>query len=255
MSIAAITYSGLIIMLTNIHSFKIPITPLKAIVYLENLSQRVNILSLYQKIFPKQWSESTIPIDRYSHSESAYFDREIEFLQLVNEYLFPVEYIDEVEFNSQHDDILVYPQKTEWWYEDFEELGYSEKFLLSLIGQGYNIGEWKLNFGFTPEYIAPAEEIYFEKLVKLCHRYKSPLQYLDIAIRIIDYSTENIWLDVTCETSDWLEWTYENVMFIAHKWQEAILIMEKSNEFNHLIETSLTARKTAVKIWNQASKS
>jgi len=122
------------------------------------------------------------------------------------------------------------------------------------MGQGYNISQWKLNFGFTPDYIAPAEEIYFEKFVKLCRRYKNPLQYLDIAIQIIDYSTENIWLDITCETSDWLDWTYENIVFLAQKWQEAVSMMEKSNEVSHLLETSLSARKAAVKIWNQASK-
>lgn len=241
-------------MLVNIHSFKIPITCLTAIIYLENLSERVNLLSLYQKIFPEQWLDSTIPIDKQSHPASAYMDREIEFIQLVNDHLFPIEYIDEIEFSPEHNSIPVSPQRVEWWYEDFEELEYSEKFLLSLMGQGYNISQWELNFGFTPDYIALAKEIYFETLVKLCRRYKSPLQYLDTAIRIIDYSTENIWLDVTCETSDWLEWTYENIVFLAQKWQEAVSMMEKSNKLTHLLETSLPARKAAVKIWNQASK-
>ncbi|MBD2613953.1 hypothetical protein H6G94_22195 [Nostoc punctiforme FACHB-252] len=241
-------------MLGNIHSFKIPITCLTAVNYLENLSERVNILSLYQRLFPEKWLESTIPINKQSHPTSAYLDREIEFINLVNENLFPVEYIDEIEFNPERDSILVSPQRLEWWNEDFEELVYSEKFLLSLMGQGYNISQWKLNFGFTPDYIAPAEEIYFEKFVKLCRRYKNPLQYLDIAIQIIDYSTENIWLDITCETSDWLDWTYENIIFLAQKWQEAVSMIEKSNKVNHLLETSISARKAAVKIWNQASK-
>ena len=241
-------------MLANIQSFKIPITCLTAIIYLENLSERVNLLSLYQKIFPEQWLESTIHIDKQSHPTSAYLDREIEFIKLVNDNLFPIEYIDEIEFSSEHDSIPVSPQRLEWWYEDFEELEYSEKFLLSLMGQGYNISQWELNFGFTPDYIALAEEIYFETLVKLCRRYKSPLQYLDTAIRIIDYSTENIWLDVTCETSDWLEWTYENIIFLSQKWKEAISMMEKSSKLNHMLETSLPARKAAVRIWNQSSK-
>lgn len=242
-------------MLANIQSFKIPITSLTAIIYLENLSERVNLLSLYQKTFPEQWLESTISIDKQSHPASAYLDREIEFIKLVNDHLFPIEYIDEIEFSSEHNSIPVSPQKIEWWYEDFEELEYSEKFLLSLTGQGYNISQWELNFGFTPDYIALAEEIYFETLVKLCRRYKSPLQYLDTAIRIIDHSTENIWLDITCETSDWLEWTYENIMFLGQKWKEAVSMMEKSNKLTHLLETSLPARKAAVKIWNKASKS
>ncbi|KAB8314268.1 hypothetical protein SD81_037635 [Tolypothrix campylonemoides VB511288] len=241
-------------MLTNIHSFKIPITCLTATIYLENLSQRVNILSLYQKIFLEQWLESTIPIDKHSDHESPYLDREIEFIRLVNENLFPVEYIDDIEFSPDHSSIPISPQKPEWWYEDFEDLEYSEKFLLSLMGQGYNIGEWEPHFGFTPEYITEAEDIYPDSLTKLCRRYKSPLQHLVTAIRIIDYSTENIWLDVTCETSDWLEWTYENVMFLAQKWQEAVLMMENSNAFAHLIETSLPARKAVVKLWNQASE-
>ena len=240
-------------MLTNIHSFKIPITCLKAIVYLETLSKRVSLLSLYQKIFPQQWLESTISLEKHSHQESAYCDREIEFIKLINEKLFPVEYVDEVEFLNEHDNISISPQKIEWWYEDFEDLKYSVKFILSLIGQGYNLSEWKLNFGFTPEYIDEAENICLEKLARLCRRYKNPLQHLDTAIKVIDYSTENIWLDITCETSDWMEWTYENVMFLAQEWQEAVLMIEKSDEVADLIETSLSARKAVVKIWNQAS--
>lgn len=240
-------------MLTNIHSFKLPITCLTATIYLENLSLRVNILSLYQKIFPEHWLESTMTIDQHSHRESAYLDREIEFIRLVNAHLFPIDYIDDIECSPERSNIPISPQKPEWWYEDFEDLEYSEKFLLSLIGQGYNLDEWEVHFGFTPEYITPAEDIYPDSLTKLCRCYKSPLQHLVTAIRIIDYSTENIWLDVTCETSDWLEWTYENVMFLAQKWLEAVLMMENSNALAHLIETSLTTRKTIVKLWNQAS--
>ncbi len=54
----------------DIDSFKIPITCLEAIVYLETLNKRLALLSLYQKIFPQQWLESTISIEKHSHKGS-----------------------------------------------------------------------------------------------------------------------------------------------------------------------------------------
>ena len=119
------------------------------------------------------------------------------------------------------------------------------------MGQGYHISEWELNFGFTPEFIHKPENINLEKLSRIC-RYSKQLQYLDTAIKMMDY-TGNIWLDTTYETSDLMKWTYENVVFLAQQWQEAVLMIEKTNEIADFIETSLSARKSVVTIWNKAA--
>ncbi len=165
--------------------------------------------------------------------------------------LFPIEYVSELELLDEHDDILVSPQRLDWRNEYFEDLIYSEKFFLSLMGQGYNISEWELNFGFTPDYIHKPENINLEKLSRLC-RYSKQLQHLDTAIKMMDY-TGNIWLDTTYETSDLMKWTYENVVFLAQQWQEAVLMIKKTNEIADFIETSFSARKSVVTIWNKAA--
>jgi hypothetical protein len=237
----------------SLELFKIPITCKETIIYLENLSQKANLLSLYQKLFPEQWSESTTPLNRKRHPNCIYSDREIELIQLVNFNLFPVEFIDEIEAYEEYENIVILPQKLEWWNETFEDLEMSEKFLLSLMGNGYSLKYWQEEFGFEPDYLTSDEDINFQKLVKICKKFKSPIKYLVTSLMILDHSTGNIWLDTTYETGYWWEWSEENIILLADKWQEATMMLEQFQELADWIEASVTHRKKVVTIWNQAA--
>ncbi|MBW4502690.1 MAG: hypothetical protein KME57_24770 [Scytonema hyalinum WJT4-NPBG1] len=237
----------------SLELFKIPITCKETIIYLENLSQKANLLSLYQKLFPEQWSESTTPLNTKTHPNCIYSDREIEFIQLVNSNLFPVEFIDEIEAYEEYENIVILPQKLEWWNETFEDLEMSEKFLLSLMGNGYSLKYWEEEFGFEPDYLTSDEDINFQKLVKICKKFKSPIKYLVTSLMILDHSTGNIWLDTTYETGYWWEWSEENIILLADKWQEATMMLEQFQELADWIEASVTHRKKVVTIWNKAA--
>ncbi|MDM9383533.1 hypothetical protein QUB80_22865 [Chlorogloeopsis sp. ULAP01] len=238
----------------SLELFKIPIICKETIIYLENLSQKANLLSLYQKLFPEQWNESITPLDRKAHPDCIYSDREIEFIQLVDSNLFPVEFVDEIEACDKYEYIPIVPQIIEWWENDFEGLETSEKFLLSVMGNGYQLEYWEEKFGFEPDYIARVEDIDFQKLVKICNKFKSPLQYLATSLSILDYSTGNIWLDTTYETGDWWDWTEENIVFLAQKWQEATIMLDQFQELSDWIKTSVANRNKIIRIWNKAAK-
>lgn len=233
--------------------FKIPITCKETIIYLENLSQKARLLGLYQKLFPEQWSESTTPLNTKTHPNCIYSDKEIKFIELVNSNLFPVEFIDEIEVYKEYENIVILPQKNEWWNDNFEDLEMSEKFLLSLMGNGYSLKYWQEEFGFEPDYLTSDEDINFQKLVKICKKFKSPIKYLLTSLMILDHSTGNIWLDTTYETGYWWEWSEENIILLADKWQEATMMLEQFQELADWIEASVTHRKKVVNIWNKAA--
>lgn len=121
------------------------------------------------------------------------------------------------------------------------------------MGNVYSLEYWEEEFGFKPDYIADAENIDFQKLVKICNKLKSPIKYLVPSLSVIDYSTGNIWLDTTYETGYWWEWSEENVLLIADKWQEASTILNQFEELSDWIEVSIANRKKVVKVWNQAA--
>ena len=237
----------------SLELFKIPITCTETITYLENFSQKATLLSLYQKLFAEEWDKSKTPINRKTHPDCIYSDREIEFIHLVNSNLFPVEFIDEIETYEEYNNIVILPQILEWWNDNFEDLEASEKFLLSVMGNGYSLEYWEEEFGFKPDYIADAENIDFQKIVKICNKLKSPIKYLVTSLSVIDYSTGNIWLDTTYETGYWWEWSEENVLLMADKWQEASIILNQFEELSDWIEVSIANREKVVKIWNQAA--
>jgi hypothetical protein len=127
------------------------------------------------------------------------------------------------------------------------------KFLLSVMGSGYSLEYWEEEFGFKPDYIADVENIDFQKLVKICNKLKSPIKYLVNSLSLLDYSTGNIWLDTTYETGYWWEWSEENVLLIADKWQEASTLLNQFKELSDWIEISIANRDKVVKVWNQAA--
>ncbi|MBW4632976.1 MAG: hypothetical protein KME30_14065 [Iphinoe sp. HA4291-MV1] len=237
----------------SLELFKIPITYRETIIYLENLSQKANLLGLYQKLFPEQWSESTTLLNRKTYPNCIYSDREIEFLQLVNSNLFPIEFIDEIEAYKEYENLVILPQRLEWWNDNFEDLEISEKFLLSVMGNGYSLKDWQEEFGFEPKCLTNDEDIDLQKLVKICNKLKSPIKYLVTSLMILDYSTGNIWLDTTYETGYWWEWSEENIILLAEQWQEAIIMLKHFQELTDWIEASVTNRKKLVRIWNQAA--
>ena len=237
----------------SLELFKIPITCKETITYLKNLSQKASLLGLYQKLFPEQWNESTIPLNKKTHLECIYSDREIEFIHLVNSNLFPVEFIDEIQAYSEYENITIIPQRLEWWNDDFEDLETSEKFLLSVMGNGYSLEYWEEKFGLEPDYVACTEDMDFQKLMIICNNLKSPIKYLVPSLSILDYSTGNIWLDTTYEAGYWWEWTEENIILLADKWQEATTMIEQFQELSAWIEASVTNRKKVLEVWNKAA--
>lgn len=93
--------------------------PKRAAEYLEPIVNTATLLYLYQHFFPDDWRCSTASI--YSNSRQEHSPREMEFLELVNERLFEIEW--HIQFSDEQERLMqipVLPCGMDWgaWIEN-----------------------------------------------------------------------------------------------------------------------------------------
>jgi hypothetical protein len=232
--------------------YQIPQTVKEGIWYLEELSEQITYLTLYKELFPIEWSSSKTPLRQHSYP-SVYSDIEIEFLELVNERLFPLEWLEDFRgCTERYTEVTISPQNIDWWEMSLEEFSFTEQFLLSIIGHGHPKADWILYFGFVPKKLLTVERIDWEKLSLLCQQIASPLSLLYDVISIIDHSTECIWLDTTHQDYVSFDWNQEVLRYLAQQWQVCQTYCQKMTQFSEWLESSVDHRKQVIKLWNKA---
>ncbi|MBO3458446.1 hypothetical protein G7B40_025195 [Aetokthonos hydrillicola Thurmond2011] len=238
----------------SLRRYQIPLTVKEGIWYLEELSEQISLLALYQELFPIQWASSTTPIIQHSYS-GVYSDREIEFLELVNEHLFSLDWIEDFrDCSERHLEIPVYPQNIDWWDMDLADLSLTKQFLVSLLGYGHPQEEWDLHFAFIPEKLIPADKIDWDKLDKLCQKAALPLRFLYDILCLVDHSTGCIWLDINHEIYESLPWNKESLLYLKEQWTISQQYWQRMNEFSEWLESSIAHRKQVIKLWNKAQQ-
>ena len=238
----------------SLKAYQIPLTVKEGIWYLEELSEQITLLALYKELFPVEWLQSTTPLTQHSHPGD-YSDREVEFLELVNELLFPLEWLEDFrECSERYIEIPIYTQNTNWWDMSLEDLNLTEQFLLSLLGYGHPQEEWILHFGFNPKKLVTVAEVDWEKLYLLCQQASPALSFFYDVLCIIDRSTGCIWLDTTNEFCDSLPWTKESLLHLAEQWEVSQEYWQKIRQFSEWLESSISHRKQVIKLWNLAQQ-
>ncbi len=256
-----------------------------AVKYLEQRALRYQLLFLYSYYFPQQYSQSTASVYLSLKEDEEwlkYTERELELLQLVNDNLFPLGYLEylleEQTYLIEPSRILITPLGM-GQLEDYEmsycDLAIGDKALLpmSILGRE-NLEHWQNYLGedcysewFNAEFssmptmneIAHPNSIDYKKLRHLCFRSLSPVCYLPITLKLLDQNTNNIWLD---EDGGWtqgrsgttLDWTLENVNYLHREYLKAQRILEVVGSLIDWLENDLTTNFLyLVKIWNQCT--
>ncbi|MGK7953136.1 MAG: hypothetical protein AB4368_31200 [Xenococcaceae cyanobacterium] len=258
-----------------------------AVEYLEQRELRYQLLSLYSHFFPHQYAQSktsVYPCLEEDNSLTRYTKREIEFLQLVDKNLFPLNYLDylleEETYFIEPSSILVTPLgmgQLEDYEMSYYDLALGDKILLpmSMIGR-QNLEYWQQHLGedcyrdwFEAELSSPPtlaeiahpNSIDLKKLRHICFQAKKPLCYLPLTLRLLDLNTRNIWLD---EEGGWLEgmegttisWSKENVIYLHREYLKAQRILDAAGSLIDWLETDLNTNfQHILKIWNQCSQS
>ena len=256
-----------------------------AIEYLEQRALRYQLLFLYSYYFPKQFSQSTALVyldPKIDEEWLKYTERELEFLQLINDNLFPLGYLDylleEQMYFIEPSRILVTPLGM-GQLEDYEmsycDLAIGDKALLpmSILGRE-NLEHWQNHLGedcynewFDAEFpsiptmneIAHPNSIDYKKLRHLCFKTRFPICYLPLTLKLLDQNTNNIWLD---EDGGWtqgmegttLDWSIENIDYLHREYLKAQRILDAVGFLIDWLENDLTTNFLyIVKIWNQCT--
>ena len=256
-----------------------------AVEYLEQRALRYQLLFLYSYYFSRQYNQSTAltyPNLEEDDTQLKYTEREIEFLQLVNDNLFPLGYLDylieEQLYFIEPSQILITPLGM-GQLEDYEmsycDLAIGDKALLPMSTLGReNLEHWQnhrsedcysewFNAEFssmpTMNEIAHPNTINYRKLRHLCFKAASPICYLPITLKLLEQNTHNIWLD---EDGGWtqgmkgttLDWSIENVNYLNREYLKAKRILDVVGSLIHWLESDLTTNfKYIVKLWNQCT--
>ena len=233
----------------GLKKYQISLSTPEGILYLEELNQKIVLLALYKQMFPYEWASSKASLIRREQN-NVYCEREMEFLELINDRLFQLDCLEDL--SERYTEIPIYPQTACAWEVDLEDLTFTEQFLISLAGEGYSREQWQELFGFIPTDLATGDEIDWEQLEQLSRSAVEPLAYLYDAISILDRSTGCIWLDVTGEIYVSFPWTHEALLHLAQQWQGGQEYLLRQQQFEEWIKSSVNHRRETVKLWNSA---
>lgn len=256
-----------------------------AVKYLEQRALRYQLLFLYSYYFLQQYSQSRASV--YPNLEeneewSKYTDRELEFLQLVNDNLFPLGYLDylleEQMYFIEPSRILVTPLgmgQLENYEMSYCDLAIGDRALLpmSILGRE-NLEHWHNHLGedcysewFDAEFpsiptmneIDHPNNINYQKFRRLCFKAGAPVCYLPLTLKLLDQNTNNIWLD---EDGGWtqgmdgttLDWSIENIDYLYREYLKARRILDAVGYLIDWLENDLTTNFLyIVRIWNQCT--
>jgi hypothetical protein len=222
----------------------------KAVEYIEAIQQRATILQLYQHYYLDEYQQSKASIQ--ATSLETYSEKELEFLTLIDQQFFPLPLL--LEESERISYIPVEPLGTSWYYDNFEELGATEKFLMSLI-HGIENDTWNDLEGELGDLPPAASYINYQKLSQETKKARGAIALLPIAIDMLTQSTGNLWLDISYENdiAD-ADWTVEVIDTLREAYTEAQTILQNYRKFIDWLDRDTANCIKVVRLWNKCKE-
>jgi hypothetical protein len=215
------------------------------------MQQRANMLRLYQHYYPEKYLQTTASL-AFAKPED-YSEKEIEFLTLVDEQFFPLPLVMiDLERTAY---IPIDPIGTSWYYDEFEELGATEKFLLCLI-HDVSSEVWDDVESELGKELPPVVDYISDVLLRQeAKKARGMLSRLPLAMEMLTQSTDNIWLDMTyeCEITD-ANWTVEVIDILREAYTDAQTIMNEYREFIEWLDKDSQNCVKVVRLWNRCKE-
>ncbi len=195
-----------------------------AIEQLANLANTGQILWLYRKHFPREYSRSTASaeIPRARDGESGYSAKEQEFMMLVDQHLFPLPdfFFDDARFTV----IPIYPQGVDYEEDpEYLKLAIRAAMTLFLDEPSPDLGEW-----LPPKLQPQLGALDWKKFERRCRKAGGLKARLPLLIQFVSHNTENLWFDADREVEiQDFEWNEEDMQYLAKEWRRAQRFMLK----------------------------
>jgi hypothetical protein len=144
---------------------------------------------------------------------------------------------------------------TSWYYDEFEELGATEKFLLCLI-HDVSSEVWDDVESELGKELPPVVDYISDQLLRQeAKKARGMISRLPLAMEVLTQSTDNIWLDMTYESeiTD-ADWTVEVIDILREAYIEAQTIMKEYREFIEWLDKDSQNCVKVVRLWNRCKE-
>lgn len=254
--------------LMRLRYYQLPLTFAEATTYLRGLWNSTQLLSLYRHYFPAEFSASTASASLWAQTHDKgnsgmvkgclYSPKELEFVRLVDEKLFPLYvdyYLEEIE---ERCDIIYIPSfGIDWWQTDISDLESGWQLLLLLADHAQVELSWNDAEGGLElkELLAEVKDhkLNWDKFKALSQAAGEPLCYLPLALDMLEHNTNNIFLDPTDEIpAEPLEWCIEDIDYLTEEYRETTTISENAQKVVDWLAASPFHFKEVLELWKQA---
>lgn len=252
---------------------------------LDSLEVQLNtyqLLALYQHFFPSEWIASQASLygsvdtnNPKAVSENCHSPRELEFITLVHTHLFPMSFwAVESAREERLQAIPIASMGVDWQMEEGLETlraGWQLLIPFSQVGRDWledvepEGREWFDNEFLVHEIsyqdIHHPDRIDHKRLRRLCCELTTPLQFLPLALKLLDHETKNLWLDESSdEMNDGLyassvPWSKASINLLHRKWKQADRILDAAYLLIEWLETDTKAHAhLLLQLWTRALK-
>ncbi len=214
--------------------------------------ERLTLMRLYQKYFPAEFARSKKKVAPSFDTGAGYSDREIEFLGLVNQRLFPILIPeDDLLRDERFPGIPLDTRAVEWYdYDGFESLRWPIQAFVALIG-GINAEWWSEHFPAAPAILEGARD--WERFKRLCRRAGGIFAAAPLALEVMSYSTANVFVDSTSDMGvPDTEWSERALSYLMVQWREAQALFARFDGLVDQLERDPAALIHLTELWNRA---
>ena len=144
---------------------------------------------------------------------------------------------------------------TSWYYDEFEGLGATEKFLMCLI-HDISSEVWDGVESELGKELPPVVDYISDVLLRQeAKKARGMISRLPLAMEMLTQSTDNIWLDMTYESeiTD-ADWTVEVIDILREAYTDAQTIMNEYREFIEWLDKDSQNCVKVVRLWNRCKE-
>jgi hypothetical protein len=224
----------------------------EAVAQLAVWQESSRILQLYQRYFPQEFTRSTastfVPIH---NGEPGYSERELEFLRLVDQRLFP---LPEMMFDTERlPSIPIYPQGIDW-EDERENFRLSLRAAMALVSDDDTM-LWE---AWLPAHLRPVSgERDWKHFAELCRSAKGLAMRFPLLVELVGLDTGNLWLDCNWDAC-WEDFPWEETAmeYLRKEWRKARHIFAQLNPLlDQMDKHPRYWLRRLVKLWNSVAKS
>src|SRR5579883_2930793 len=247
------------ISLEHLRRYRLPTTFAEAETYLRWRRETLHLLTIYQRYFPdgfpQEWAldqEKLLPASADTYSES-----ELSCLKLIEARLFPFaldHLLECCEEGERPSSIPLWSFGIDLWNPPLQDFSPGWQLLLPLVEEIEDELDLDADVLDALQQLERSHRrLSLSQLETLCQQVEAPLAYQPVALRMLEHSTGNAFLDPTDEMPcEDLFWELADIELLAEHWREAEVMMQQAEQLTEWLAAEPTRLRKVIDLWNNA---